>query len=136
MKLLIMVLICLIATTAMASNVLIYDEATGELKSYLRSVNTPDFSSRSDCLINPDVSIYKTVDRKYLRVQKGIIVEIPQAEQDAIDSTEAQAVIDARNASVENLEISVYDLGLALVQLNVVNGDLLKAKIKENKGLI
>jgi len=36
------------------SNVLIYDKETGIVKSYLKSVHTPDYADRDDVIINPE----------------------------------------------------------------------------------
>ena len=79
--------------------------------------------------------VIPAVPYKYLRVVDNEVIELLQEAKDIIDTEEAQAMIDAPNSEVDRLEISVKDLAKALVQLGVVNGVDLKAKIKEMKGL-
>ena len=50
------------------ANILIYDTETNIAKQYLKSVNTPDFTSRNDVLINP---IMPNVVLKYIKVSDG-----------------------------------------------------------------
>ena len=132
MKILFTILICMITLTASASNIIIYDEATGVIKQYRTSVNTPSFDGRKDVVVNPKLP---TKTLRDLKVVAGKVVELTQEEKDARDVAEALALKEAQIASVDSFEITALDLGKALVQLGVVDGTDLKAQIKTNKGI-
>jgi len=89
------------------ANILIYDEVTKQAKEYLISVNTPDYSSRSDVLVHPDMP---NAPLKYIKVENGLAVEMTQAEKDAIDLAEQQAKDAAETARVANLDTEVTKL--------------------------
>ena len=55
---------------------------------YLRSVHTPDFDP-ADWLINPDLSGVSGVPEKYWKVSGDSVVEMSQAEKDAVDAANA-----------------------------------------------
>ena len=80
------------------ANIIIFDVPTGAVKEYKRSVNTPDYSSRPDVLVNPDVSLLDSVSRKYIKVSGGVLVEMTTLEKTAVDDAIAQAIVDAENA--------------------------------------
>lgn len=71
------------------SDIVIYDKATGAVKSHLFSVNTPDYQGRDDVLINPDVTIFQTVPLFYTKVSGGVIVEMTAAEKADVDAAAA-----------------------------------------------
>ena len=52
---------------------------------YRKSINTPEFST-SDWLINPDLSGVDGVPQKYWKVVGDTVVEMDQAEKDAVDA--------------------------------------------------
>ena len=72
---------------------------------------------------------------RWHKVVGGVVVEMTKAEKDAILLAEATAQTQAENDAVDNFNITVKDLARALVQLGIVDGATLKAKIKEIKGL-
>ena len=81
-------------------------------KQYLRSVNTPDFPVE-DWIINPDLSALESVPQKYWKVVGDTVVEMDQAEKDAVDAALAPKVQVRFHGS------STIVQG----QLNVVGGD-------------
>jgi hypothetical protein len=73
------------------SNVVKYETATGNVKDYLLSVNTPDYESPQppySFLISPDVSALASVPLKYWKVSGEVVVEMTAGEKAAIDLAE------------------------------------------------
>jgi len=135
-----LILFLLISIPCFASNVLIYDVGTGELKQYLRSVHTQDYNTRPDALINP--SIPQGVPYKYLKVVVGVVLEMSQTEKDAVDAAEAQAQEDALLARIDKYDVSNLDLLTALVKrinVRIPSNPITKAEIiqqiKDDLGL-
>lgn len=89
------------------ANVAIYDEENDRIIDYKKSVNTPDYQNRADVLINPDVSALAGVPIKYWKHLGGAVVEMSQAEKDALDQAEA----DARLASLKQAAKDYVDSG-------------------------
>lgn len=52
---------------------------------YLQSVNTPDYSAE-EWIINPDLSAVAAVDQRYWKLVGDQVVEMTQAEKDAVDA--------------------------------------------------
>lgn len=71
------------------ANILIYNISNGRALEYKESVNTPDFSSRADVLVNPVMPAGVPV--KFLKVVAGAPIEMTQAEKDTIATNEAAA---------------------------------------------
>ena len=88
------------------SNVLIYDKTTGNALQYLICVNTPDYKTRDDAIINPDLSAVKNVPVEYLKVQAGAVAEMTATEKAAVDAAKPAPVPDP----VEQLRADVEDL--------------------------
>ncbi len=87
------------------ANVAIFDISTDAVKQYLRSVNTPNYSSRPDVIVNPDITAFQSVPLKYWKHDAGTIREMTQAEKDAVDAAEVaatQAVEDARLLAIDD----------------------------------
>ena len=105
------------------ANVIIYDVKTGAIEQYLTSVSTTKFNTRSDTLMNPDVSLLKTVDRKFLKVVDGKVAELKQADKDAITLKETQvkvAVIALKASAKSKLnELGFTDDELPYIGSNV-----------------
>lgn len=89
------------------ANVAIYDEGNDRVLDYKKSVNTPDYQGRTDVLINPDVSALAGVPIKYWKHSSGAVVEMSQAEKDALD----QAETDAQLAALKQLAKDYVDSG-------------------------
>ena len=96
------------------ANILIYDQATGKLIDYKKSVHTPDYSSRPDVLVNPVIP--QGIPYKYLKVDNGLVVELSQVEKDAVDQAEADAAEQALLDRIDKYDISNLDLLTALVK--------------------
>ncbi len=80
---------------------------------HLRSVNTPDFPT-ADWLINPDLSAVAAVPNKYWKIVAGSVVEMTQAEKDAVDAA-AEVVRKTRIRQTIELRSddgSVFDVGV------------------------
>lgn len=88
------------------ANVAIFDElATPQhVTQVLISVHTPDYSSRTDVVINPDLSLLEgIVPRKFWKHEAGAIVEWTQAEKDAKAAADAAAQAAAEAARLVNI---------------------------------
>lgn len=90
-------LLCLLAGSAFASDIVIFDpnhpDVTNAVKNYRVSVNTPDFSSRPNVLINPNVSAVRAagVPVRHWKVSlPSTVLEMTQAEKDLIDADAIQ----------------------------------------------
>jgi len=59
---------------------------------FLRSVSTPDFPV-ADWIINPDLSSVAGVPTKYWKISGDLVLEMTQAEKDAVDAAEAAATL-------------------------------------------
>ena len=93
----------------------------------LRSVHTPNYSSLAYVINPPNFDLIEATPRKYRKISGDTLSVMNQAEMDAADAAEAQALIDALNAAAK----SVYDTAqdeyskplkaVALVILNELN---------------
>lgn len=103
----------------MATVAIFNEQATPQrVLDVLISVHTPDFSSRTDVVINPDLSLLEgVVPRKFWKHEAGAIVEWTQAEKDAKAAADAaaqaaaaaQRLIDIRAeaaAGLDNFEVT------------------------------
>lgn len=88
----------------------------GQAPEYLESVNTPDYSSDPDCIVNPNVSAVLGVPRRYWKRSGSSVLEMSAAEKAAVDAAEATL----KDAAVSNLEIDAVTLAKALVRAGVV----------------
>jgi len=69
---------------------------------YLESVNTPDYSE-VDWLHDPDVSALESVERKYWKVVDDEVLEMSQAEKDAVDAAIYAAQLAAAVSEAKDL---------------------------------
>lgn len=71
------------------SNVVLFNPddtvVANRVLSYLVSVNTPDYITRNNAIINPDLAAVTNIDKKYWKVSGVEVVEMTQAEKDAVD---------------------------------------------------
>ena len=94
-------------------------------------------------LLEPDLSGLSGIPVKYLKQSGGAVVEMTQAEKDAVDAEELAEANQAIATSIDNLDISIKDAFIAWLQ--VYNAKVpvayqvtpaeLKAKVLENAGL-
>jgi hypothetical protein len=64
----------------------------GQTPQYLTSVNTQDYSSDPDAIINPDVSALTAVAVKYWKRSGDLVLEMTAGEKDAVDAAAAAAL--------------------------------------------
>lgn len=89
------------------SNVALYDPnstvVANRVTSYLLSVNTPDYTSNPDALINPDVSGLSGISSKYWVYDGTNIVEMGASDKTAVDNfLIAKTILD------KNILVSTY----------------------------
>lgn len=117
-KLLIFLFLICICNEAYAGDIAIFDPNSqpvpNQVKQYLRSVNTPYYYGRDDIVIMPTMPHYNL---KFLKVKNGQVVEMTQAEKDAIIQAEQQAQHDAQVQNVNNLGVTVKDMIVAFVKV-------------------
>lgn len=74
------------------SNIILYDPedvvVANRVTHYLQSVNTPDYDDVIYKLVNPDMSLVSGVSQKYWKVVSEEVVEMSQAEKDAVDEAQ------------------------------------------------
>lgn len=95
------------------SNIAIYDTGTNKVLKILKSVNTPDYSSRNDVVINPELP---SVQMKYMKHDNGSIVEMTQEEKDAVDVLLAPSYADQRRTEYEAIDGDFHDAVAKCVQ--------------------
>ncbi len=82
------------------ANIVVYDPAdaivANRVITYIRSGHTPDYQV-GNYLINPDVTGLSGIDIKYWKENAGAVVEMIQAEKDAIDDALKQPEIIVSN---------------------------------------
>lgn len=132
-----LVLMLLVCSTAEASNVACF--LTGKTPFYKKSVHTPDYSSNPNCLINP---IVPNTFRRYWKRVGNLVVEMIQTEKDAVDLAEQTARDDAELIRIDNLDVTVEDLLVALIKRinvripsNPIKRQEIVDQIKNDKGL-
>lgn len=110
------------------ANILIFNEVSFRAIRYLRSVNTPDYSSRSDVLVNPDLSSVTDIALRYWKVDSELVVKMTRAEQDAVDAehvaaAEASSKMEGKQllADADGMgRLLRAMLGIILSELNVL----------------
>lgn len=80
-------------------------------KQYLRSVNTPDYLSNSDAMINPDISAVEGFPTKYWKENGGVLELMTSTEQSAVD---IQEMDDQNETLASNLDRALKALVIAL----------------------
>lgn len=96
------------------ANVVIYDIQTNRVLRYLKSVNTPDYDTRPDVIVNPSLP---DVALKFMKINNGQVVEMSQAEKDIVlyeEQVAANAVIE-QNA--DDLTITIKDAFTAFIKV-------------------
>lgn len=83
----------------------------GRVTDYLQSVNTPDYDSVADKVVNPDLSALEAVPVKYWKHDSGSIVEMIQAEKDAWDNSVATALNLNRRELAKQIVDTQEELG-------------------------
>lgn len=89
----------LLAFNASASNVLVFSTnstpVAGRALAYLLSVNTPDYASRTDVLINPSLPNHPLA---WCKVSGGVVLAMSTAESNSIVTAQTNAAFAAKQA--------------------------------------
>lgn len=99
------------------ANVIIYNVNTKRVLEYIKSVNTPEYSSRADVVVNPDLP---NGDIKYWLVKDGIVVEATQVEKDLIDQHEVDVIAQTEIDRLKEIDDSMADVDLSGVKIQRV----------------
>ena len=86
-------------------------------RTFLRSVNSPDFPAR-DWIIGPDLSAVAGVPPRYWKIDGDAVQPMTQAERDAVD---AAVVTEIRQAEAAGYDEDKLLRAVALVLLDEVN---------------
>lgn len=97
------------------ASILIFNIGNNRVLEWRAEVNTPDFSSRPDVIVNPVMPA--GVPIKFLKVVAGAPVEMTQAEKDTITANElAAADLAKRTAAKQQIAVgNIDDLQLRAV---------------------
>lgn len=76
---------------------------------YIESVNTPDYPT-SDWIVNPDMSNVEGVPLKYWKLDGTDVVEMSQAEKEAVDAAGLQSRKDTANNYSVDTKIAITAL--------------------------
>ena len=150
MKYVLALLLWLAAFTVSAETWVQFDIATNKILSVRSgdgvklgycSVNNTNIAS--NVLLDPDLSALSGIPMKYWKQSGGSVVEMSQAEKDAVDAAELIAQSIQESTNVDNLDITIKDAFTAWLQLYnskvpaqyQITGAELKQQVKTNKGL-
>ena len=92
-------LILFICSTAQASTVVCFNQ-DNRVNFFQRSVHTPDYVSRTNCLINPVLPQARVEHWKRGGLLNDRVVEFSQAEKDALALERQQKLDDAASVSL------------------------------------
>ncbi|MGB7569589.1 MAG: hypothetical protein WBM07_17125 [Chitinivibrionales bacterium] len=102
------------------SNVLIFDLSNGNVLELLKSVNTPDYDSRSDVIINPDMSNFIDIPLEYIKVENGLLREMTDQEKADYENSKVppepdtltvlQGEIDELTGRIETVETATGNI--------------------------
>jgi len=88
-------------------------------KQYVASANTPEYPV-AEWIINPDLSGVVGVPTKYWSISGDTVMEMSQAEKDAVDTAETEAFRDGTAERVDQVEDIIRALSLVLLdELNL-----------------
>ena len=107
------------------SNIVLYDPdssvVANRATNYLLSVNTPDYTSNPDALINPDLSSVSGIAFKYWMYDGTGLVEMPASDRTSVDN-----LLIAKNNPEKNFKVITYTTNKRLKKetwYEVDNGD-------------
>lgn len=100
---------------------------TNGVASYYPSAHTPDFEGNPNALINPDLSIVDGVPTQYWKRDGNSVVEMSQAEKDAL----ADAELTSRKNLSDTYQVDIKTALTALVK--VINLRLPSNKITKEE---
>jgi len=103
------------------SKIVIFNQSNNRITECIKSANTPDYEGRTDVLVNPDLSLLSGVPRKYWKQSGGSIIEMTQAEKDALD-LEVETKLKADNKLKSKLHFDeAHFKAFVNVLLNEIN---------------
>lgn len=109
------------------SNIAIFKP--NQIPQYLTSVNTPDYSSDPDAIVDPDLSSVSGVPIKFWKRSGNSVVEMMQVEKDAITAAELQARKDAANDfGIEGIKIVLTAL-IKVINLRLPSNKITKQEM-------
>lgn len=85
------------------ANIALYNPSAvvvNQVTTYLLSVNTPDYDSEPNKVVNPDLSALTGIPMKWWKVDTGVVVEMSSGEKDTIDNSLLPAIKITRKASL------------------------------------
>ncbi len=117
-------LLTLTLVTTFSSSIVVYDPnssiVTNRVIAYLQSEDTVKWNGKTNILINPSVPANSTRDN--WKVVNGNVVELTQAEKDAITAANNAATVVANKEDAKaNYDASAIDRAIVLVLLNEIN---------------
>jgi hypothetical protein len=92
----------------------------GQVAQYLRSVNTPEYSSDPDVLVNPDVTALTAVDLKYWKRVGNAVQEMTSGEKATVDSAAAAVVVTANRTAANEITTDAYSDGIKWRALTMI----------------
>lgn len=95
---------------------------TGKQAQYLLSVNTPDYSSDPDVLVNPNITTVQNVPIKFWKRVGDAITEMTAAEKQAVSDVELQQ----RKSQADTFSANPIEIFTAIIKV-------LNTKLPANK---
>lgn len=86
---------------------------TNGVASYLQSVNTPEYESNPDAIINPDTSVVENVPIQHWKRSGNSVVEMTQGEKDALAATQ----LTQRKTMANNFQGNMPEIMTALIKV-------------------
>jgi len=83
----------------------------GKEPQYILSVNTPEYSSDPDVIVNPDISTVQNIPIKFWKRSGDTIIEMTQNEKTVIALNE----LSDRKSLAETFEVSMLDIFSAFI---------------------
>lgn len=111
------------------ANVVIFKP--GQVPQLLPSVNTPDYSSDPDVLVNPDLSQLSAVPQLYWKRSGDKVLEMSTAEKAIVDAAITAKQTADKDAQASALDLNTMVLAKALVKAGVITKAALVTAIKQ-----
>jgi hypothetical protein len=92
------------------ANVIIFEDGVAQ---YLESVNTPDYEGNPNAIVEPDLSLVEGVPMKFWKQDGDEVLEMTQAEKDAVLAAELQT----RKARADEYNIDLKTAITALIKV-------------------
>lgn len=86
---------------------------TNNVASYLESINTPEYENNPNALIDPDLVAVDGVPIQYWKRSGNSVVEMTQAEKDALAATQ----LTQRKSMADNFQGNLPEIFTALIKV-------------------